>query len=239
MLARNATANQSHTATNVHLDDDPGPAMVRGRGSNHSKAQNKSNRAIQIARQSLRVYARRHECMCVCASTCMAGCLPGRRAEHTRQWRSNERQRNSMPEEDLNKKASTSHELPLTNDVIQRPGVLKHRGSDTSQLDHDNVAVRQNQAVNTLNDLDELVLFVGAVIAFPIEGHNQARRGWTPSSVQAATTTSLSAELDAGGFDECAGEGHQGQHLVADPTVIFPVLVAESCHVEPGSERHG
>ena len=66
MLARNATANQSHTATNVHLDDDPGPAMVRGRGSNHSKAQNKSNRAIQIARQSLRVYARRHECMCVC-----------------------------------------------------------------------------------------------------------------------------------------------------------------------------
>ena len=180
-------------------------------------------------------------CVCVQARVWLA-VVPGRRAEHTRQWRSNERQRNSMPEEDLNKKASTSHELPLTNDVIQRPGVLKHRGSDTSQLDHGNVAVRQNQAVNTLSDLDELVLFVlfvGAVIAFPIEGHNQARRGWTPSSVQAATTTSLSAELDAGGFDECAGEGHQGQHLVADPTVIFPVLVAESCHVEPGSERHG
>ena len=118
MLARNATANQSHTATNVHLDDDPGPAMVRGRGSNHSKAQNKSNRAIQIARQSLRVYARRHECMCVCASTCMAGCLPGRRAEHTRQWRSNERQRNSMPEEDLNKNPthhSTRSHSPTTS----------------------------------------------------------------------------------------------------------------------------
>ena len=144
-----------------------------------------------------------------------------------------------MPEEDLNKKASTSHELPLTNDVIQRPGVLKDRGFDTSQLDHDTIVVRQNEAVNTLIDLDEIVLFVDAVLAFPIECHNQARRGWTPSAVQAAATTSLSAERDAGGFDESAGEGHQGQHLVADPTVIFPVLVAESCHVEPGSERHG
>jgi hypothetical protein len=39
-----------------HLDDDPGPVMVRGRGSNHSKAQNKSDRAIQIARHAIRVY---------------------------------------------------------------------------------------------------------------------------------------------------------------------------------------
>ena len=176
-------------------------------------------------------------CVCVQARVWLA-VFPGAvRNTHDSGGRTND---NAIPcPRKICKKASTSHELPLTNDVIQRPGVLKHRGSDTSQLDHDNVAVRQNQAVNTLNDLDELVLFVGAVIAFPIEGHNQARRGWTPSSVQAATTTSLSAELDAGGFDECAGEGHQGQHLVADPTVIFPVLVAESCHVEPGSERHG
>ncbi len=111
-----------------------------------------------------------------------------------------------MPEEDLNKKASTSHELPLTNDVIQRQGVLKDPGMATSPLDHDNVAVRQNQAVNALLDLDELVLFVDAVLALPIECHNQARRGWTPSAVQAAVTISLSAEHDAGGFDESAGE---------------------------------
>ena len=31
-----------------HLDDDPSRVMVRGRGSNHSKAQNKSDSAIQI-----------------------------------------------------------------------------------------------------------------------------------------------------------------------------------------------
>jgi hypothetical protein len=39
-----------------HLDDDPSRVMVRGRGSNHSKAQNKSDRAIQIARHAIRVH---------------------------------------------------------------------------------------------------------------------------------------------------------------------------------------
>ena len=143
-----------------------------------------------------------------------------------------------LPEEDLKQKTSASHELPLTNS-IQRVKALNHRGLDSGQCDRDSVAARQCQEENTLNDPVELALDVGAVIASPIEGHNQSRRGCTPSSVQAATLTSLSAEHDAGGFDVCAGEGHQGQHLVSDPTAIFPVLVPESCHVEPGNERHG